>query len=427
MVRPLIALEERAHTGTSGGAEPAVRAAPAGRRYKRLLIINDYPPSGSAGVSIFTRQLFREYDPAALDIVHCTSWPRDATSLPCRHVAIPTFTSTLRPRRIFSPIEATLNLLRLRRIMAIGRRIAKERRSEAIFTTSLGAEMPHAAYFLSQELGLPFYYFEMDRLDAVFLSPFTKHLILKHRRDFLRHAEKLWVISPAMARELERQYGVHGEALHHCLDIDRYQAAAAEATARPNDVLRVVFTGSILLLLYDAMEWFCRELHRGLTVGGRRVELEIYSQGCPPALLGPNVHYRGFVPQDEVPKRIAQADVGLVLSGFDVSPGVRKQIETSVSTKTVDYLAAGRPVLAIAPPYSGQVDYYGPVCAVVDRLDRSLLTDTLRRLSEDTAYTAELCARGLRFVRDHHSLQTVRDVFLSRFLVDAPELRSAGE
>lgn len=393
--------------------------APAGRRYKRLLMVNDYPPAGTAGVSIFTRQLLREYDPSALDIVHCASWQKDAASLPCRHVAIPTvLKSRLRPRRVFSPIEASLNLLRLRSIMQVGRKIAKERRSEAIFTTSLGAEMPHAAYFLSKELGLPFYYFEMDRLDTVFLSPFTKHLIMKHRRDFLRHVEKLWVISPAMARELEREYGVHGEPLHHCLDIDRYQAAGAQPRERRSDVLRVIFTGSILLLLYDAMEWFCRQLHQGLMIGGRRVELEIYSQACPPALLGPNVHFRGFVPADEVPNKIAAADVGLVLSGFNVSEGVRKQIETSVSTKTVDYLAAGRPALAIAPPYSGQVDYYGSVCAVVDRLDRSLLVETLRRLSEDEAYTADLRARGLAFVRAHHSLQTVRDVFLSHFLVD---------
>ena len=380
-------------------------------------MLNDYPPSGAAGVSIFAKQLLREYDQDALDVVHCASWPELDSSLPCRHTAIPSFSSKLRPRRLFQPLEATLNLLRLPKIMAVGRRVAKERGIEAIFTTSYGAEMPHAAYFLSKELGIPFYYFEMDRLDSVFQSPATKYLIMKHRGDFLRHATKLWFISPKMARELEEQYGVHGEALHHCLDIDRYQQALAGVKERRTDVIQVIFTGSILLLLYDAMEWFCKELHRGLSIDGRRVELTIYSQGCPPALLGPNVHYRGFIPQEQVPDRIAEADVGLVLSGFNVTPAVRKQVETSVSTKTVDYLAASRPALAIAPPHSGQVDYYGSVCAVVDRLDRQLLMDTLRRVSFDEAYAKDLTTRGLEFVRRRHSLETLRSVFLSHFLV----------
>jgi glycosyltransferase involved in cell wall biosynthesis len=401
---------EQAAVSKSSAPEP-------GRRYKRLLFINDYPPSGAAGAPIFAKQLFREYDMDSLDVVHSESWPQIDSCLPCRHHGVRAYSTRLRPRRVFMPIESTLNVMRLHKVMDLGRRIAKERRVEAIFTTSYGAEMPHAAYFLSKELGLPFYYIEMDRLDAVFESAAAKRLIMKHRADFLRHVSHLWVISPAMARELESLYGVRGEAIHHCLDIDHYQRIGAEITPRRSDTIQVVFTGTILLLLYDAMEWFCKQLHRGITIGGRTVELSIYSQTCPAPLHGPHVHYRGFVPQAEVPKKIAESDIGLVLSGFDVSPGVRKQIETSVSTKTVDYLAAGRPVLAIATRHSGQVDYYGSVCAVVDQLDPQLLTDTLRRLTEDRAYTADLCARGLEFVRQRHSLDTLRRVFLSHFLV----------
>lgn len=388
---------------------------PAGQRFKQLLVINDYPPSGSAGAPIFARQLFNEYDPDRLDVICCSAWHKHSTQLlPCRHTVVQSYTTNLRPRRLFRPIEATLNVTRLGKIMRLGREIARERGVEAIFTTSYGAEMPHAAYFLSKELGVPLYYFEMDRLDAVFECASARRLIMQNRAAFLRHVKKLWVISPAMAREFQREFGVESEALHHFIDVDKYQSVAASVAPRNDGTFRVVFTGSILLLLYDALAWFCRQLNAGLTIEGRPVELHIYSQGCPPELLGPRVKYQGYVPLAEVPRVIAEADAGLVCSGFDVSPGVRAQIETSVSTKTVDYIAAGRPVLAIATQGSGQVDYYGHVCAVVDRLDPELLSATLKNLT-DEAYLRELNARALDFIRRRHSLPVLRERFLSHF------------
>ncbi|HVR18359.1 MAG TPA: hypothetical protein VMS65_01640, partial [Polyangiaceae bacterium] len=163
-------------------------------RFKQLLFINDYPPASVAGAPILARRLLEDYDPERLDVLYCGSWSNiRAGLLPCRHTIVPAYNTKLRPRRFFLPIEATLNGWRLEKIMKIGRRIAKERGVQAIFTTSYGAEMPHAAYFLSKELGLPFYYFEMDRLDAVFLCPSAKRLITRHRRDFLQHASKLWL------------------------------------------------------------------------------------------------------------------------------------------------------------------------------------------------------------------------------------------
>jgi glycosyltransferase involved in cell wall biosynthesis len=389
-------------------------------RFKQLLFINDYPPASVAGAPILARRLLEDYDPERLDVLYCGSWSNiRAGLLPCRHTIVPAYNTKLRPRRFFLPIEATLNGWRLEKIMKIGRRIVKERGVQAIFTTSYGAEMPHAAYFLSKELGLPFYYFEMDRLDAVFLCPSAKRLITRHRRDFLQHASKLWLISPAMAREFKRLYDVEGEPINNFIDLATYQQASREVSQRPSDRIQIIYTGSILMMLYDALEWFCRQLNDGITIDGKTVELSIYSQACPPELLGPNVHYRGFVAHEEIPNKLAESDIALMVAGFDVTPGQRLQIQTSVASKTLDYLAAGKPVLIIAPPYSGQVDYYGPVCCVVDRLDRAALDEALRRLVTDPKYVADLRAKGFELIEKRHTLSALRELFLSHFLTVA--------
>jgi glycosyltransferase involved in cell wall biosynthesis len=389
-------------------------------RFKQLLFINDYPPARVAGAPILARRLLEDYPPERLDIVYCGSWSNiRAGLLPCRHTIVPAYSSKLRPRRFFLPIESTLNGLRLERIMNIGRRIAKERGVEAIFTTSYGDEMPHAAYFLSKELGLPFYYYEMDRLDAVFHCRSAQRLITRHRRDFLRHASKLWLISPAMAREFKRLYDVDGEPINNFIDLAAYQQASREVDPKPSDRIRIIYTGSILMMLYDALAWFCRQLNGGITIGGRTVELSIYSQACPPELLGPHVHYRGFVAHEEIPRKLAESDIALMVAGFDVSPGEKLQIQTSVASKTLDYLAAGKPVLIIAPPYSGQVDYYGPVSCVVDRLDRAALDQALGRLVNDPEYVADLRGKGFALIQKRHTLSAIRELFLSHFLTAA--------
>jgi glycosyltransferase involved in cell wall biosynthesis len=300
--------------------------------------------------------------------------------------------------------------------MKVARRIVSERQVEALFTTSYGAEMPHAAYFLSRELGLPFYYFEMDRLDSVFPCSAAERMIKRHRQDFLRHAEKLWLISPAMVRDFKRLYGVDGEFLHHFVDIERYERIASSAPPPPTDRIRIMYTGSINSMFLSTMRWFADWLNEGLTIDGRVVEMSIYSGFCPPGLVGPHVRYEGFVSSEEIPSKLCEAHLAAILVSFTRDEGVRQQIETSIYTKTVDYLAVSRPVLVVSPPYAAQLDHFGSVCSVVQSLDREAVAAAIRRLVTDQAYADDLRQRGLELVRRQHSQATVGRQFLAHFL-----------
>jgi glycosyltransferase involved in cell wall biosynthesis len=396
-------------------------------RYKQLLFINDYPPSNVAGAPIIARQLFRDYDPDRMDVLFCGSWARSSpdTFLPCRHTVVRSYNTKLRPRRIFGAIEASLNCLRLEKIMEIGRRIARERRVEALFTTSYGAEMPHAAYFLSKELGIPFYYFEMDKLDAYFLCGRAEKLITRNRNAFLKSAKKLWLISPAMVREYKKLYGVDGETLHHFLDIEEYQRATREAGELPKDKLRLVYTGSINVMLEGTVRWIAEKLNRGIEIAGRPVELSIYSTFCPSGIEGRRVHYRGFVKSEEIPKKLAESDILLTVSAFDAPPGFRAQVRTSVGTKTADYLASGRPVLLVGPEESALYDYCRDVSATVRRLDEADFVAALTRLATEPEYVRSLSDAGLRLVHERHSLEALDRLFLSEFrLPRSPTLDS---
>ena len=309
--------------------------------------------------------------------------------------------------------------MRLPYIMSVARRIIRERNVEALFTTSYGAELPHAAYFLSKEFGLPFYYFEMDRLDTIFQCTLAKWLILRHRRDFLHQAKKLWLISPAMIREFVRLFGVQGEFLHNFLDVEQHQAIVAAAAPPPADRIRIVYTGSLNAMFLETARWFCDLLNRGIEIDGRPVEMDIYSSFVPPGLVGPRVRNMGFVPSEQVPEKLAGAHIAAILIAFQAEPGVRQQIETSVYTKTVDYLAASRPVLIVGPSYAAEIDHFGSVACVVSERNEQAVKAALRRLATDTPYVEALRREGLSRARAEHSLAALDELFLSEFRVPA--------
>jgi hypothetical protein len=203
--------------------------------------------------------------------------------------------------------------------------------------------------------------------------------------------------------------------LHHFVDIEEYQRAVRAVGERPKDKFRIVYTGTISVMLKGTMEWLCRYLNQGIEIDGRPVELSIYAGHCPPGLVGPRVFYRGFVRSDEIPRKLAESDVTLSVSAFEAPPDMRQQVQTSVGTKTADYLASGRPMLLIAPQESALWDYCQGVAAIVDTLDIERVRVALTRLANDPAYGRELGEAGLRVVRERHSLEALDRLFLSHF------------
>jgi hypothetical protein len=405
--------------------------------YEPLLFINEYPPSSTAGAPVIARQLLRYYDTEKLDLVCCESWRGGdgdkvtATYLPCRHHWVPSYKRpSLRPRRVFVPIEATLDSYRIGRIMAAGRKVIAERGVRALFTMPYGCEFTLAAYLLHKETGIPLYVFETDYLPATARSARTRRLIQQHYGDMLRSATKVWMTSPAMVRFLEREYGIDGEFLFHFVDVDQYQRTAREAAPLPTDRIVIAYTGSINTMFWETMKYFCDLLNAGLTVDTRPVEMVIYSAVSPdPALLGAGVRWGGWVPLEQIPARLAEAHLSTILVSFSETGNTRKLVETSLYTKTVDYLAAGRPVLVVSPRYSAEIDYFGDVTAVVTELNREKIVATLRRLVDDRVYADSLVARGLDLVQDRHSLEALDHIFLRHFRESEPvsALKTSGE
>jgi glycosyltransferase involved in cell wall biosynthesis len=393
---------------------------PASAPLKRLLYMCEYPPSTAGGAPIIARQFLRRYDADRLHVLcdgrqHRAAMRAGATTLlPCRHTVVGNLElGTLRPRRVFIPIFDILNLSRIPWIERRAREIVEREAIEAIFTIPWRTDFALAAYRVAQRCDLPLYVFETDDWQAMNQGPLTREITRRYQGRILRNAEHLWMISPGMIRRYRERFGVEGDFLFHFVDVDRYQRADPREPAVPGEI-RLVYTGAINQMFLGALEPLCTWLNEGVEVDGRRVVLDVWSGSCPEHLQGPAVRYRGFVPSDEVPGILASADLLLMAVTFSQEPALRDLVRTSVYTKSVDYLASGKPIVLVSPSDTAEVQHFGSVMTVVDDLDRGRFESAIGAAlgSPDARRRA---AEGVALVRRSHTAETMGDRFLAQF------------
>ena len=390
---------------------------------KRLLYMSELPPSTMAGAPVIVRGLLADYDTDRLDVLCCRRHHDVANAriresyLDCRHTTVASAQHwPLRPSRFFGPFWESVNLARVPRIVSVGKRLVEERGAQAILTVPWRADFALAAHLLSRRTGVPLYVFEMDDWEAMNARALPRLVTRRYHGRLLQHAQRTWLISPAMVDRYRERFGIEGEFLHHHVDVRRYCHASAgrEPFSDPGR-LSIVYTGSINRMFLDTMRSVCAAINRGLQVGGRTVTLSIYGSSCPPDLLGPRVSYRGLVDGGEIPSVLASADVLLIGVTFSQEEDLVDLVKTSVYTKTIDYLASTRPVLIVAPRYAAEVEHFGHVATVVDSPESAAFATGLERIIANRTETDERSRRGLELVEAEHSRAAVLDGFLRQF------------
>lgn len=216
-------------------------------------------------------------------------------------------------------------------------------------------------------------------------------------------ARRRFVISEAMQRHFAAAYGGECEVLNNSVDFPARDDGPEE---RQDSRLRVVYAGAMHSYYDDVLRRTLEEL-RGL---GDVLSLDIYSHEALPADLQPGEGdpWRHFaaVTADRLIPLLREYDVLLLLSSF--KPEHRALAETSLASKTADYLAAGRCILVYGPEYAENVGYarrhdFGEI---VTSASEGALREALVALALDPERRREAGERAYGFGRARHDRAT---------------------
>jgi glycosyltransferase involved in cell wall biosynthesis len=120
--------------------------------------------------------------------------------------------------------------------------------------------------------------------------------------------------------------------------------------------------------------------------------------------------YRGFVSQDELPEILAAADVFLTVMSFEESLELMSRV--SFTTKFLEYVQYGRPIVVWGPPYCQPVLVAKKTFAglPVESPDPAAVVSALEQLTSETEYN-RFMAGAIRAAETFFSPHHIHDIF----------------
>lgn len=389
------------------------------RNLQKLLYICNYPPCDLAGACVIMKQVFSRYEPSRISVLCDGQWLASAKKkcgsslLACEHTAVACrFPVDWRPRRFWGRLRQVLNLRRVEKLVALGSEIISARGVEGVFAPFHDPEFAIAAYKLHRQFGIPLYVWESDEWPAMYRGvPFVETAAQLHHEKILRAARVVWMTSPSMIDKYREQFGIEGRFLFNFVDTRRF-GSSSRTSDEHRDSWTLTYTGAINGMFEETLFRISGWLNAGVAISGRPVKMKIYSTCDCGRFVGRNVSHEGFVAHSQIPDVLAQADALLVAVSLSGNKEIVQLIETSLYTKTIEYLASRRPVLYVGPENSAENRYFGEVMAQVFTSDKQRFVDELGKVLVDAGYRSSLSERGFSFVQERHSFDALeRDIF----------------
>lgn len=295
------------------------------------------------------------------------------------------------------------------------REFIKDFRPDAIWVDATPT-MPSLAMgiYLKKLTGLPmtgYIYDEHYSLKRLRFSPaFWLYRLASRRliRRVILESQWFYTISEAQREYYERKFGKTCYVLTRSADFSGEHPLPA--SRRPEEPLKLVYTGNLSNGRYKALMIVGEAIRRA----GLHAELDVYSSQPVSRRLVQNlesggmVRFRGTVSGAEILAIQRNADILVLAEGF--SAAYRLAAGKAFSTKIVDYLHSGRPILAVGPKEMNSIAYIERHGCGLAAASVSEAAEALRRLVDEPDLPARLTVRAWETGRTFHDTTKSRAV-----------------
>jgi len=211
----------------------------------------------------------------------------------------------------------------------------------------------------------------------------------------VRQSAGVAVLSEAMQDRCAAAYRARCTIVRQPIE-DEWKLGPRATARHPREDFVIGFAGSVTAR--DEVELLCRTLDaENWMIAGRKVRLRVYGlrfvcQGQAARWID----YRGYLPDvADVVAGLSECDVLFLPQPFRAAD--RAFTEFSFPTKLTTYLAAGRPVLLLAPPWSALTDFCRrhALPIVCDQADPAVLLEHFRRFATDQEHVGDVELRQI--------------------------------
>lgn len=271
-------------------------------------------------------------------------------TLGCNYYLLPKRSSLFsRKRHIPAMLSGALLIIK-RAIDLIN--IFNSEKTRALVACSGDFVIPPAAYIAAKACGIDCHYYLFDDYTEQWWgTPAIRKAALVIERTIFPSAKSIIVPSTHMYTKIVTGYYPHVKTslIYNPMPSDLLPRARTRFPFT-DGVIKLVFTGAIYHLNFDVFRQIIAAIQQLKTQ--YKIELHIYTAQPKSLLESEGIHGTNiFLHQHMTPKEIAlvQSTADILLIPFSKEPKAYDLIYTSATAKLADFLATGRPILAITP------------------------------------------------------------------------------
>jgi hypothetical protein len=191
-----------------------------------------------------------------------------------------------------------------------------------------------------------------------------------------------------------------------------------------NHPIKLIYTGNLGMGRWKSLVKIAEALKK-INKEKIKAQLYVYSQTSLPesALrklqIKDTSFYKGGIPSSEVKEVQRNADILVHVESFELSEKYSARL--SFSTKIVDYLEAGRCIIAVGWEKTGAIEYLNENNAAVVITDVNQIYDKLNNLIENKKLIINYSLKGFEFGKKNHQINIIRENLYSdlRSVVDS--------
>ena len=285
------------------------------------------------------------------------------------------------------------------------------------------------ALYLKERTGKPLIGYVLDEHYSIrrlsFSPAFWLYRFANRRliRRVIHESAAFYVISEGQRDYYRRKFGKECQVLTRCADFSGDPPPIPERSAdRP---LALVYTGNLGNGRFKSLMIVGEAIRRA----GLDARLDVYSSQPISERLkrrlesGGTIRFLGAVPGDEIETIQKNADILVLAEGN--SAGYRLRARDAFSTKIIDYLHAGRPVLAVGPKEMNSVAYFDRHQCGLTAGTADEAADALRRLEDEPDLVRRLADRAWQTGRELHDIGAAHARLAARLTAFAETNRPA--
>jgi glycosyltransferase involved in cell wall biosynthesis len=364
----------------------------------RLMIVSQGFPPLVGGSQILLANLLRSYQGGVVAAAGYSHYQREDPSFlaPCP-------TAYLRAPRV-RMLELVYDRV-IRRIHPIVRMFIRHHvrrwRPSVIMGVFPVVDFFVPAFQVAKELNIPFYAYMHDLWQENYG---TKHyrgvLAAKWEEHILRHSRRILCMTESQLDHYHQKYGIVGELLPHTVSEDALKRAPHHLVAATLPKRTVLFVGAVseamnsdaLRVLALASELLPTDVELVFCTGASASELShVGIQSSRLRVM--------WVPPDTILK--VQSSAHVLVAPLSHKNCAADEVRTVFSTKLLEYMISGRPIVVFAPKdsfhaWSARRGNWG---YVVDEDDAGALAKAIMKVMDDGALAGELVADALSEAR----------------------------